>query len=80
MSGTCYLIYFNNQIFLYCAHTGSDEFFSVRVDVRKFIQFLTSEQVNPSKVVCNIVDDHMVVLFVLHEDVTLHYFLPVISL
>lgn len=59
---------------------GSDEFFSARVDVRKFVQFLTSEQVNPSKVVCNIVDDHMVVLYLLHEDVTLHYFLPVVCI
>ncbi|KAJ9574065.1 hypothetical protein L9F63_008591 [Diploptera punctata] len=62
-----------------CKLYKSDEYYSARVDVRKFVQFLSSEQVNPNKVVCNIVDDQMVVLFLLHEDITLHYYLPVVS-
>ncbi|XP_069690158.1 checkpoint protein HUS1 [Periplaneta americana] len=61
------------------AGDSSDEFFSARVDVKKFVQFLTCEQVNPNKVVCNILDDQMVAMFLVHEDVTLHYFLPVIA-
>jgi HUS1 checkpoint protein len=58
---------------------NNDEFFSARVDIKKFVQFLTSQQVNPNKVVCNIVDDKMVAMFLVHEDVTLHYFLPVVA-
>ena len=38
-----------------------------------------SEQVNPVKVVCSIVDDRMLALFLVHEDITLHCFLPVVS-
>ena len=38
-----------------------------------------SEQVNPVKVVCNIVDDRMLALFLVHEDITLHCFLPAVS-
>lgn len=58
---------------------SSDEFFSARVDIKKFVQFLTSEQVNPVKVVCNIVDDRMLALFLVHEDVILHCFLPAVA-
>ncbi|PSN30647.1 Checkpoint protein HUS1 [Blattella germanica] len=59
---------------------GRDEYYSARVDIKKFVQFLNTDQVSPQKVVCNIVDDEMIVMFVVHQDVTLHYFLPVISL
>ena len=38
-----------------------------------------SEQVNPVKVVCNIVDDRILALFLVHEDITLHCFLPAVS-
>jgi HUS1 checkpoint protein len=58
---------------------SSDDFFSARVDIKKFVQFLMSEQVNPVKVVCNIVDDRMLALLLVHEDVTLHCFLPAVS-
>ena len=68
---------------IFCLLSGredvSDEFFSARVDIKKFVQFLMSEQVNPVKVVCNIVDDRMLVLFLVHEDITLHCFLPAVS-
>jgi HUS1 checkpoint protein len=57
----------------------NDEFFSARVDIKKFVQFLMSEQVNPSKVVCNIIDDKMVAMFLVHEDIVLNYFLPVVA-
>jgi HUS1 checkpoint protein len=58
---------------------NSEEFFSARIDIKKFVQFLTSEQVNPSKVVCNIVDDKMVAMFLVLDDITMHYFLPAIA-
>jgi HUS1 checkpoint protein len=58
---------------------NSEEFFSARIDIKKFAQFLTSEQVNPIKIVCNIVDDKMVAMFLVHEDITMHYFLPAVA-
>lgn len=58
---------------------NTEEFFSARIDIRKFVQFLTSEQVNPSKVVCNIVDDKMVAMFLINEDIIMHYFLPAVA-
>jgi HUS1 checkpoint protein len=61
------------------AEESSDEFFSARIDVKKFVQFLTTEQVIPSKVVCSIVDDKMVAMFLVHDDITMHYFLPAVA-
>ncbi|XP_049794169.1 checkpoint protein HUS1-like [Schistocerca nitens] len=48
---------------------------SVRVDVRKFVQVLASEQLHPNKMQCDIADGRLLHLLVIHEDVTLHYFL-----
>ncbi|XP_049767403.1 checkpoint protein HUS1-like isoform X2 [Schistocerca cancellata] len=48
---------------------------SVRVDVRKFVQVLASEQLHPNKMQCDIADGRLLHLLVMHEDVTLHYFL-----
>jgi len=61
--------------------TNSDdtEYFSAIIDVKKFAQFLIGQQVNPLKVVCNIVDEKMAHFLLLHDDVTLQYFLPHIS-
>ncbi|XP_005108484.1 checkpoint protein HUS1 [Aplysia californica] len=55
------------------------EFATSRVHIRRFAQFLNSQQVNPDKVVCNIVHHRMAHFFLMHDDVTLQYFLPVVS-
>eukprot|EP00066_Takifugu_rubripes_P010290 XP_003977994.1 PREDICTED: checkpoint protein HUS1 [Takifugu rubripes] len=49
-----------------------------RVDIRKLQQFLIGQQVNPSKAMCNIVHDTVVHLILLHEDVSLQYFIPAV--
>ncbi|KAH9515175.1 DNA damage checkpoint control protein [Bulinus truncatus] len=54
-------------------------FVTARIDIRKFAQFLNSQQVNPKTVVCNIVHHRMVHFFLMHDDLSLQYFLPVIS-
>ncbi|CAH1773977.1 unnamed protein product [Owenia fusiformis] len=59
--------------------TDSNQFIQARIDIRKFSQFLSGQQVNPQKVICNIVDNRIIHFFVLHEDVSLQYFMPVIS-
>lgn len=49
-----------------------------RVDVRRLQQFLMGQQVNPSKAMCNIVHHSVVHLILLHEDVSLQYFIPAV--
>uniref|UniRef100_A0A3Q4BUI4 Checkpoint protein n=1 Tax=Mola mola TaxID=94237 RepID=A0A3Q4BUI4_MOLML len=50
-----------------------------RVDIRKLQQFLMGQQVNPSKAMCNIVHEGVVHLILLHEDVSLQYFIPAVA-
>ncbi|KAI3355551.1 hypothetical protein L3Q82_018382, partial [Scortum barcoo] len=50
-----------------------------RVDIRKLQQFLMGQQVNPSKAMCNIVHESVVHLILLHEDVSLQYFIPAVA-
>lgn len=67
---------------LYLCLIGNDDedrYFSARVECKKMIGFLSIEQVNPSKVVCNIVEKKMIHMHVVHEDVALHYFIPAIA-
>nr|KAF6469584.1 HUS1 checkpoint clamp component [Molossus molossus] len=55
------------------------EMAEVHVDIRKFLQFLAGQQVNPTKGVCNVVSHKMVHFDLLHEDVSLQYFIPALS-
>ncbi|XP_029384655.1 checkpoint protein HUS1 [Echeneis naucrates] len=50
-----------------------------RVDIRRLQQFLMGQQVNPSKAMCNIVHQRVVHLILLHEDVSLQYFIPAVA-
>ncbi|KAM3860281.1 checkpoint protein HUS1 [Diretmus argenteus] len=50
-----------------------------RVDIRKLQQFLMGQQVNPSKAMCNIVRKRIIHLILLHEDVSLQYFIPAVA-
>ncbi|KAM6912792.1 checkpoint protein HUS1 [Xenentodon cancila] len=49
-----------------------------RVDIRKLQQFLMGQQVNPIKAMCNIVHQSVIHLILLHEDVSLQYFIPAV--
>lgn len=51
----------------------------VQVDIRKFLQFLAGQQVNPTRGICNVVSHKMVHFDLLHEDVSLQYFIPAMS-
>ncbi|XP_029445694.1 checkpoint protein HUS1 isoform X5 [Rhinatrema bivittatum] len=50
-----------------------------RVDIRKLLQFLAGQQVNPTKAICNIVNNKIVHFILLHEDVSLQYFIPALA-
>ncbi|XP_074653018.1 checkpoint protein HUS1-like [Tubulanus polymorphus] len=57
-----------------------EEFAETRIDIKKFAQFLAGQQVNPNKVICNIVENKVAHFFLLHDDVSLQYFMPAVSL
>ncbi|KAM5158360.1 checkpoint protein HUS1 [Mantella aurantiaca] len=57
----------------------SDLMSEARVDIRKLLQFLAGQQVNPSKAICNIVHKRMVHFILLHDDVSLQYFIPALA-
>ena len=48
------------------------------VDIRKFSQFFQG-QFNPTKVICNIIDGKGLQLFLLHEDVSMQYYIPAVA-
>ncbi|XP_061877943.1 checkpoint protein HUS1 [Entelurus aequoreus] len=56
-----------------------DTMAQARVDIRKLQQFLIGQQVNPSKAMCNIVHQRVLHLILLHEDVSLQYFIPAVA-
>eukprot|EP00123_Amoebidium_parasiticum_P000063 comp101594_c0_seq1/m.48740 comp101594_c0_seq1/g.48740 ORF comp101594_c0_seq1/g.48740 comp101594_c0_seq1/m.48740 type:complete len:283 (-) comp101594_c0_seq1:191-1039(-) len=59
------------------ARAGS-EFVSARIDISKFSQFLYGDQIMPTNVICSIVENRAVILFLLNSDVSLTYYVPVI--
>ncbi|XP_055277026.1 checkpoint protein HUS1 isoform X3 [Moschus berezovskii] len=58
---------------------NSEQMAEVHIDIRKLLQFLAGQQVNPTKATCNIVKDKIVHFDLLHEDVSLQYFIPALS-
>ncbi|XP_047418700.1 checkpoint protein HUS1 isoform X4 [Sciurus carolinensis] len=56
-----------------------EEMAEVHIDIRKLLQFLAGQQVNPTKALCNIVNNRIVHFDLLHEDVSLQYFIPALS-
>jgi len=49
---------------------------SVRVDLKRFNIFLVGEQLQPRRVIANIVEREMLHMFFLHDDLIVQYFLP----
>lgn len=56
-----------------------EEMARTQVDIRKLQQFLVGQQVNPSKAMCNIVHKRIIHLILIHEDVSLQYFIPAVA-
>ncbi|XP_061441791.1 checkpoint protein HUS1 isoform X2 [Rhineura floridana] len=50
-----------------------------RIDIKRLLQLLAGQQVNPTKTLCNIVSKRIVHFVLLHEDVTLQYFIPALA-
>ncbi|KAK6632414.1 hypothetical protein RUM44_007456 [Polyplax serrata] len=69
--------YFTNLKVEKCPeHCDKDDKFDVVVDFKKIIGFLTIEQVNPTNVICNIVNKKLITMDVIHENVSLNYLIP----
>ncbi|KAB0379892.1 hypothetical protein FD755_007676 [Muntiacus reevesi] len=58
---------------------NSEQMAEVHIDIRKLLQFLAGQQVNPTKATCNIVKNKIVHFDLLHEDASLRYFIPALS-
>ncbi|XP_012781621.1 checkpoint protein HUS1 [Ochotona princeps] len=56
-----------------------EEMAEVHIDIRKLLQLLTGQQVNPTKALCNIVTNRIVHFDLVYEDVSLQYFIPALS-
>ncbi|KAL5010696.1 hypothetical protein ScPMuIL_013001 [Solemya velum] len=54
-------------------------FSEARIDIRKLAQFLVGQQINYTRVICNIVHRRVVHFLLLHDDVSLQYFMPVVA-
>ena len=52
---------------------------SVRVDLKRFSIFLVGEQLQPKRVIANIVEREMLHMYFIHDDLVVQYFLPVTS-
>ncbi|KFO89480.1 Checkpoint protein HUS1 [Buceros rhinoceros silvestris] len=50
-----------------------------RIDIKKLQHLLAGQQVNPTKALCNIVSKRIVHFILLHEDVSLQYFIPALA-
>ncbi|KAM4874762.1 checkpoint protein HUS1 isoform 2-T2 [Thomomys bottae] len=62
-----------------CRDRCPEEMTEVHIDIKKLLQFLAGQQVNPTKAVCNVVKNRIVYFDLLHEDVSLQYFIPALS-
>ncbi|XP_052012182.1 checkpoint protein HUS1B [Apodemus sylvaticus] len=61
-----------------CMSQGKDpeNMVQVRVDNRKLLQFFEGQQINPSVAICNILSNTLLHLVLVHEDISLQYFIP----
>ncbi|XP_042304804.1 checkpoint protein HUS1 isoform X4 [Sceloporus undulatus] len=50
-----------------------------RIDIKRLLQLLAGQQVNPAKALCNIVNQRIVHFILLHEDFSLQYFIPALA-
>lgn len=53
-----------------------DQMVEVRLDIKRFLQFISAQQGIPEKVICNLAGRQGVQLFVLLDSVHIQYFLP----
>ncbi|XP_063339496.1 checkpoint protein HUS1 isoform X4 [Pelmatolapia mariae] len=60
-------------------HRDPESMVEARVDIRRLQQFLMGQQVNPTKAMCNIVHQSVLHLILLHEDMSLQYFIPAVA-
>jgi HUS1 checkpoint protein len=51
----------------------------VKVDIKKFSRFLASHLVNPSTVICSILPDRSLVLYVMVSDLFITYYIPLLN-
>lgn len=58
---------------------GTDTFLDATIDIHHLVKFLSGNSINPQNVLMSISRDRAVILFMIHESMSLTYFIPVIS-
>jgi len=59
---------------------GSNERVEARVDIQRLVTFLHTQQFNPSRVLCGIVHNTAIHMFMQSDDVFLQYFIPAVNI
>lgn len=54
-------------------------FYGAKVDIKNLLMFLSGQLVNPSRIICNIVENSAIHCFLIQEDVSIQYCMPVIN-
>ena len=57
---------------------GEEEFVSIRVELKRFAQFLSADQTGGNKVILNLVAGRMIHMFLVNDDIEIQYFIPAI--
>nr|CAG4638221.1 EOG090X0TJE [Chydorus sphaericus] len=55
---------------------NKEEESSVTIELKRFSHFLANEQLNPTRVICDVVQARMMHLYFLSDSFSLHYYLP----
>ncbi|XP_071941689.1 checkpoint protein HUS1-like [Antedon mediterranea] len=58
---------------------NKDEMFGAKIDIKRFQTFFSGLQLNPQKIICNIVDNRLVHFLLLQEDLSLQYSMPIVQ-
>lgn len=57
-------------------HPG--RFYGAKVDIKNLLMFLSGQLLNPTRIICNIVENSAIHCFLIQEDVSIQYCMPVV--
>ncbi|XP_072020768.1 checkpoint protein HUS1-like [Amphiura filiformis] len=52
--------------------------YGAKVDIRRLLLFLAGQQLHAQRIVCNIVDERVLHFYLIQEDVTMQFYMPII--
>ena len=57
---------------------SEDLFCDVRVDLKKFLLYLSADHIVPKRILANFVERRLIHLFLIHDNICIQYLLPAI--